>query len=314
MLDKVDCRQDNARERQSSGADGATTPATATTVAEIVSGRRDCRGELIDYVYFKREQYAIYLSGTQVVVAYSDNNQIADEQIKDASPLLPLRDHLTNIIKDLPKSGTRSNYLAQIAEGLRLSLEEQLEVAKTIIGDAITDALNAQARIGRLVYLKCAGGLSFLLAAGLILGGGTQIHDDGGVHLLLMATGAGAIGAFLSIAIAIRRRSVAIDGNWQANAMDAAVRVLIGVISAAILFLVLNSGLLTDLQVGAIKFSGDKVGWQAVLVVGVIAGFLERLVPDLLESSTGQNANSASPPPTSSSGVATPSLLNPGSG
>lgn len=92
---------------------------TARTVADISRGQIDDRGEPIDYVYFKREQYAVYLSGTQVVVQYAEDNALATEQIGAVSPLLPLRDHLANIIRDLPQSGLLANYYAQIAEALR---------------------------------------------------------------------------------------------------------------------------------------------------------------------------------------------------
>ena len=46
-------------------------------------------------------------------------------------------------------------------------------------------------------------------------------------------TGAGVIGVLLSIAIAIRGRTIVIDGNRQAKIIDAALRVLIGAIDTA---------------------------------------------------------------------------------
>lgn len=213
-----------------------------------------------------------------------------------------MRDHLINLIKDLPAQSTRDNYLAQIADALRLGLEKQTAAAKAIIDEAVRDALEAQARIGRMVYLKWAVGMALIFATVFILWGGMYLETKTGAHLLLMATGAGAVGSLLSIAIGIRGRTVAVDGNWQANAMDAAVRVLIGIISAAVLFLLLNSGILTDLKAGTVNMTGDKIGWQVALLVGFAAGFLERLVPDLLEKS----APASKAPPTTGGGVASP--------
>jgi hypothetical protein len=270
-------------------------PGRARTVADIMVGRKDGRGALITFVYFKRDDYAIYATGWQrgakhetggtdeIVIAYSDAREVADRQIAAVGPLLPLRDHLIHLTSDMPLENARRNYRAQIADALRLGLEGQPPVAQAILGEAVQDALAVQARTGRIAYLKWAVAMALIVAIVLIPLGGWFVQDRSGVHLLLMATGAGALGALLSIAIGLRNRTVAIDGNVDANAMDAPVRILIGIISAAVLFLVVNSGFLTDLQAGSVKLSGAQMQWQVALIVGFAAGFLERLVPDLLE-------------------------------
>jgi len=152
---------------------------------------------------------------------------------------------------------------------------------------AINDAKENLMRAGRLVYLEWAAGMALTaamtIAAILMVGGIADVQDRAHVHLVLLATGAGAIGVLLSIAIAIRGRTIVIDGNRQTNIIDAALRVLIGAISAAVLFLLLDSGALADIQIGAAKIAGKSPSWQATLLVGFAAGFFERLVPDLLE-------------------------------
>jgi hypothetical protein len=99
-----------------------------------------------------------------------------------------------------------------------------------------------------------------------------------------MATTSGAGGALLSTAIALRARSVAIDGDVLSNAVDSTVRIMIGVISAAVLFLMLSSNLLPNVSVAAMPvFKPESITWKIALLIGFAAGFLERLVPDLLE-------------------------------
>jgi hypothetical protein len=68
----------------------------AHTVADIVARAKDNGGEKIEFVYFKRADYAIYRRGAppHVVVAYSDIAVTADQQVAAISGLLPLRDHL----------------------------------------------------------------------------------------------------------------------------------------------------------------------------------------------------------------------------
>jgi hypothetical protein len=67
------------------------------------------------------------------------------------------------------------------------------------------------------------------------------------------------------------------------NVTDGTLRLVIGVISAGVILLLFASGILPSLRIGDANFSGGKLTWQMVLVVGFVGGFLERLVPDLLE-------------------------------
>ncbi len=83
---------------------------------------------------------------------------------------------------------------------------------------------------------------------------------------------------------------------------DGTLRLLIGVISAGVLLLLMACGILPSLKIGDANFSGSALTWQMVLVLGFVGGFLERLVPDLLEKKNpagngGNTTNSASVPP-----------------
>ena len=275
---------------------------TAQGVSEIVAGARDGGGEAIDYVYFKRRQYAIYRRGKppQVVVAYADEELVADQQIAEISGLLPLRERLLRLMEDLP-SKMQEHHRAQLADAIRLGLEKQVPSAQALLTEAIDEALAAQGRRGRMAYLQWAG-MAIAPALLLILFGGYYVQGRTGVHLILMSIGAGAIGAVLSIAIGIRTRTVAIEGDWRSNAVDAAVRVGIGMISAGVLILLLNSGIVSTISAGGVALNGSAMTWQLALIVGFAAGFLERLVPDLLEKTVPPSKPAApgagtAPPP-----------------
>jgi hypothetical protein len=79
------------------------------------------------------------------------------------------------------------------------------------------------------------------------------------------------------------------------NVTDGTLRLLIGVISAGVLLLLLACGILPSLKIGDANFSASTLTWQMVLVIGFVGGFMERLVPDLLEkrNSQGNGGNSA---------------------
>ena len=100
---------------------------------------------------------------------------------------------------------------------------------------------------------------------------------------LWLAGKAGLIGAAFSIALAIRGRTVALDTELLDNITDGTLRLLIGVIAAGILLLLFASGIVPNLEIGGADFKASAVTWQMVLIIGFVAGFLERLVPDLLD-------------------------------
>jgi hypothetical protein len=274
--------QAGASENQSAPVATPSAPVTTLppfSISCLRVGAPDGRNEPIEYIFFKRTNYAIYRARGLVIVCYSDDQAEATKQIIAVAPLIPMRDTLQNLAASLP-DGQR--YSAQIAEALRMGLENQIEAAKNILQIAINDATETRVRIGRLVYLKYAATIALAAAAFLVLVGNyLGIRNVSG--LLLLATGAGAIGALHSIAIAIRARSVSADGDRATNAMDGTLRVFIGIISASVLFLLLSSGVLANLEAGGVTITGENINWQMALLVGFPAGFLERLVPDLLE-------------------------------
>ena len=113
---------------------------------------------------------------------------------------------------------------------------------------------------------------------------------------LWLAGKAGLLGAAFSIALAIRGRTVALDTELLDNLTDGTLHLLIGVMSAKVFLLLLGCGILPPLTIGNANFTGTSLTWQMVLVVGFVGGFLERLVPELLEKrnpQTGRNGTSA---------------------
>jgi hypothetical protein len=260
-------------------------------VADIRKNSLDGRGEKIDFVFFRRNNFVIYRSGGKIMVQYADDEATAAKQIADIAELLPLRDRLQSL-----SSGMVASQAChwQIAETLRLGLDGQKAAARQSMERAIDDINMMRVRRGRIVYLECAGALVVAVVA--LLGGGAaatewywaealDLKSNGnGIGLLLMATASGAVGALLSTAIALRARSVAIDGDVLSNAVDSTVRIMIGVISAAALFLMLSSNLLPNVSVATMPLlKSDGITWKIALLIGFAAGFLERLVPDLLE-------------------------------
>jgi hypothetical protein len=268
------------------------------TVADIKHGAQDSANAEIQRVFYKFKDYAVFLSANEVRIQYSDVDNMKKEQIGKVAELIPLRQRLQYLASE-PSLGAR--YIPQIADALFLALQDRKDCGKQVLDDALKDIQEVRARAGRITYLKCAVGLGIGLSVPLFMFG-QGAFQKAQVLPLLTAAGAGSIGALLSIAIALRGRTVATDGDWQTNMVDVTIRILIGVISAAVLFLLFSSGIFPSLQIGEGKVSATTITWQIALVIGFMAGFVERLLPDLLEKRSatpnkqgGQEAAAKSP-------------------
>lgn len=282
----------NGKSANGSGCHSDEAKPTDTTVASFKIGHVDGAGRVIHDIYFTRTTYVIYCSvgstGKQVLVQYADDPGVATTQIAALAELISLRNRLQSLLADIPKP---DQYYAQIAEALRLSLEGKLDIAKQALTDAIAEVQNLRASAGRNIYINQAGPIAAAVAAVLLLVSAIFLYFGSAqfgkawsplAHLLI-ASGAGALGALLSIAISVRTRTVATDGDDLSIRIDAGLRILIGVLSAAVLYLILGTGVMSQIKVGEMTFNPGAIVWQLALLLGFAAGFLERLVPDLLE-------------------------------
>jgi len=264
----------------------------ATCASFKVRAKDDADREIHD-IYFKRDTYVIYCTvseqNTQVRVQYADDKDTADKQIAEVAEIIPLRNKLQFLL-----AGRKTNceqYYAQIAEAFRLGMEHKPEVAKLTLEGAIADLQDIRAAEGRNFYVNKAWPLAATAAVALILiaivllrFGNVSLEGAWGplAHLAI-ACSAGALGALFSIAISVRARTIAMDGNQLSIRVDAMLRVLIGVISAGVLYLILGTGVLSQVKIGDVSFDANSITWQVALLIGLASGFLERLVPDMLE-------------------------------
>jgi hypothetical protein len=255
----------------------------ACKVAGFTEGVIDSRGQTVEEVYFKRAHYAIYLARHQVVIQYADEEDLAKQQIDLTAELIPLRDKLRFMVEGRHVKGC---YRGHIADAFRLALEGKPLVAQEILSCAIEDILGHKARVGRTNYMLFAGPVALAVFVVLATAGTLAWRNDAfAAGRLLLALSGGTMGALLSIAIALRTRTVAVDDDRKANWLDAAIRLIIGTISGGALLLALVTGVVASISMVVVKDENPDLAWQAALIIGFAAGFFERLVPDLLAKS-----------------------------
>jgi hypothetical protein len=267
-------------------------------VADVKKGKPDSQGNIIEEVYTKvGAKYAVYRTPDRVVIQYADDDAKADEQRQHMASLNLARAQISGLISDWTKSKYQpfkekaATYEGRVASALVLCLEGDGATALTSLNEIKADVLAERTSWGRFEYLISA---SILSLVSIFIFSWLQhkvfpfFEPSGNIWL---AARAGTIGAFFSIALAIRRRTVLTSLHRRDNLADAALRILIGIVAAGVLVLMLSSKLLPNFKIGDAAISGVDISWQAILVIGFVAGFLERLVPDLLEQTASAHVD-----------------------
>jgi hypothetical protein len=113
-------------------------------------------------------------------------------------------------------------------------------------------------------------------------------------HGLLLAAGAGALGAVFSIGTRVQKLKLHPCEQSAMNYFMGALRVLIGFASGALILL-----LATRTEIGSsIKLLFHINSWQGLALLGFFGGFAERLVPFLLGKLNSQSEGRSEQQPT----------------
>ncbi len=286
---------------------------------EIAIGTTDAAGAKVVEVYARNPPlYAVYRTDQRVMVQFADKPALATDQRSKLIALNPVRSEINGLIDgwrgsaDPTKKGKARRFDHRVADALVLALEGDPASAVTALEGVKSDILNERTSWARFLYLIAASAAAALLISIFLAVATPWITKfipgwPGESTNLWLAGGAGAVGAFFSIAITVSKRTILTDLQMRDNVADAILRVIIGVISGAVFECLLQSKAVS-LNLGSVNV-GDET-WTLVALAGFIAGFSQQLVPDLLASSTAKPLTS--PPPASNppTNPVTPSIEN----
>ena len=254
--------------------------------------------KILVFYGYKPPSYAVYRTDKRVVIQYADDPDKAASQRKPMAQLNPVRGEITNLIDGWRKAKSSAQrlkaerYDRRVGDALILAFEDDLASADYLLKEVKQDIIDERTSLGRFIYLVWALGTA--LGFGLLIALASWLLPPNPVGVQLWRAGAtGALGAFFSVALAIKSRTVLPDLQHLANAMDAVLRMTIGVIAAAVLAALI--------MVDAIKFSFGNMSYSPtgphnilyVLVIGFVAGFSERFVPDLLAKASAATQSPA---------------------
>lgn len=267
---------------------------SASRVVDIVRGGADSADTPIETVYAKVVPlYAVYQTAERVIVQYADDPKLGSDQRQALIALNPVKDEINGLI-----DGWRSSTPVRQARARKYDRDTAAALVIGLQGDAAgalarltaikVELLAERTSIARSQYLLASAGatLAAMLLFFLLYQSSPSLQFRAP---LWFSAGIGAIGAFFSVAIAIRGRQIGTDLQWRDNLIDAILRIVIGVISAAVLYCLLAGDLVTfgfgGRPIDATMLGGSDVKAQAAMVViAFVAGFSERLVGDMLSS------------------------------
>ncbi len=276
------------------------------TVEQLVQQKPDAAGNPVVRVYFKLPPlYGIYQTSSGVAVQYADAVDKAQEQATSGAILNPLQRQIDALIdgwrtsKNPADQARARRYDERVAVALRLWLLGDTNSALAALELIKQDIADERTSFARFTYLQAAFLAAFALFVIL-----TVLKSPLGGYIfsaetksLWLAGRAACVGAFFSIAIGIKSRSVLPDLRLRDNVSDAVLRIVIGVIAGGVLLLMLQSGIVGDLQIGGHAVTADRYSWVLVLMLGFLAGFSERLVPDLLDTALSKTRPATTPAP-----------------
>jgi hypothetical protein len=274
------------------------------SISQLHVGDRDAMGAEVVKIYTKNgKQYAVYRTAEKVVVQVADDLDEAKTQRTSLACLNLLRSEINGLIdgwrlSESPRFKAKAiRYDDRVAASLVMAMEGDLPSAQQTLLDTKQDIIAERSSWARFQYLLWASATGAILYLLLVILGSrcfrTLVYAfPPDADLLWTAAQAGTIGAFFSIAIAIRSRTILTDLRQRDNAADAVLRMLIGVIAAGILLCLLRSGAITTFKIGNADAAAKDPPWAFIVLVGFVAGFFERLVPDMLAKSTEQKQES----------------------
>lgn len=281
------------------------------TVSSIRIGEADANGLKVQSIYARFDpRYAVYRNEERVTIQFADDPKLESEQREKMARLSPLRGEINGLVDGWRTSrqgrfrSAALRYDRRVADTLIVALEGDVDSAVQILSQVRDDVVAERKSLARFKYLACA----FATAAVLALIAAFATSDFAQAHALFvpydaytantwLALAAGTLGAFFSIARGISSRSIHTDLQMVDNIIDAILRVAIGAIAAVVLQALLDANLFslhlgnavlgaTDLPVGKDGAILHITPPLVLLVAAFIAGFSERLIPDLLDSAT----------------------------
>ncbi len=284
---------------------GARSCPRPLMLCELAVDKPDRLHNTVKEIFWVGINYAIYCSDKGVDVQFSDDPEEEKQQRRKfteiCSDLCELR-YLTSQMRSgihipyWPGHRTPGDTLFEhnMAQAVMLIMEDNIEQGKQIAQKALNMAVRRVTMNNTIRYVRMSliFGLISIAAGAVALLFRSSLGPLGSSYVV---TGMfGATGAVLSIATRLEDFQLQPCDESKMNYWMSATRVGMGVISAIALLLLANTVL--DDTFRRLYPDLHWTSWQPAAMLGLIGGFAERLIPNLLNQTAGKMSPAAGTP------------------
>lgn len=278
-------------------------PNDSFPLEQVVKGREDKRGRPILDVLWAVHDFRIFKTDKGISPHFSDDEKVAAGQRERYLALgseLAQMNHLIHLLSQYSwqrrrdgeqpdSSATQLYYERELARGIAQALIGDAEEGKATL-TALAKRLEKRLRNkGRVIYFAMCLISAFVIVvlASLFLANATGLDRTE----MALAAIMGSLGALLSTAAGLRRLRIDAGATWVMNWVYGGQRMLVGVLGAVVLYLAVRAGIAMELMPGlpADTAKPDTLDPYKLSFISVLAGFSERLVPNLLDREPGDN-------------------------
>lgn len=259
-------------------------------LSDLTINEKDAAGILVVDIYTRNAPfYAVYRTKVRVMVQFADDQATAVLQRKQLAALAALRGQINSLIDGWYNSKdaelkTRAEHLdRRVADALITALEGDIPNASEILTEIRNEVIADRKSRARFLYLISASLASFVFAFILFI-----VCLFRHPPTIEYGIAGGIIGAFFSISIGIRSRTIRTDLHWRDNTSDAVLRIAVGMIAGLVIVCLYRLELVSVLQFPK-PISASQ--WMPNFILGFLGGFTERMIPDLLSKFGSENSN-----------------------
>jgi len=282
----------------------SSTCGKPVSIDELIETKRDRLHYRVEEIFWRGLDYAVYRSEKGISVQFSDcpvEAEVQRSRLTEISPELCELRHLTSEMRSRSLFGyplrasreSASLYEQNMAQAVSLVLEEKGKEGKWIARQALRMAVERVTNDNTVTYFAWCllswaiwSAVGFVLAA--VLSQVPQLDVPQGLQYVVAAM-FGATGAMLSVASRLQSFQLEPCHQSSMNILMGCTRIGFGVLAGPILFVLASTilyqpmGLNLDPQTGA-------------AVVGLVGGFAERIIPNILLLTVSQIQSPAGTP------------------